>query len=766
MGVLIYQPYHDQQTLSQFRESLRADNRHKELMKFMKSQAVGSSASYNRYMDVMHSELENTRNQIAQSQKAMQDTIDKNTWDLIDDMEKNTMDIVASMEKNTLDIVASNEAIDRTLNLGFENLDNSLHDIHSSIDSLAADFRIGISELIEQQRITNLLNENIAELLKIPDSEKERFNYLENGLKHYKNGLFEDSLSNLLYVEKIRKEKVGKEDNYFVLYNIGLIYLLNYELFDSEKSAKYFEQAAKYAEAESYEESAKLANILEGKQAEERLSENIKSAGEMKKIASESYYYAAFALYLLGRFDKSIAYCKKAVELNPNFLEAQFQEAKSLSANNNPEIAAEVLEPVIRKEPEYSIKTSVDGDLFPKNEIKGLLLKLTTEYVNKAKNLLNKLKIDKENIDNKFQIDNHQYTHPLKKQIEEVQDIINRNTYIDSVEAIQKIKSIKQQEIIEDYRNFKKNLFNLENDIECVKKEHQNWWYNNSEEKNKTKNSMLEISKLFENGKKEAFVLMDNFKFWLAELLNFYGKGHTSCVDSVCFSPDGRYIVSGSRDKTIKLWDSKTGKEVPDFYGKGHTSCVDSVCFSPDGRYIVSGSLDKTIKLWDSKTGKEVPDFYGKGHTGYLKSVCFSPDGRYIVSGSSDKTIKLWDSKTGKEVPDFYGKGHTDDVNSVCFSPDGRYIVSGSRDKTIKLWYANFNIKSFSNMLIEKRKRKTKERLEKERLEKIKKERIEKEKLERQKQYRLQNNLCLECGKKLSLWDKISGKEICKSCRN
>ena len=74
--------------------------------------------------------------------------------------------------------------------------------------------------------------------------------------------------------------------------------------------------------------------------------------------------------------------------------------------------------------------------------------------------------------------------------------------------------------------------------------------------------------------------------------------GHTAGVNSVAFSSDGQRIVSGSRDKTLKIWDANTGKELQTL--KGHTSYVYSVAFSPDGQRIVSGSFDKTLKIWDA----------------------------------------------------------------------------------------------------------------------------------------------------------------------
>jgi WD40 repeat protein len=175
-------------------------------------------------------------------------------------------------------------------------------------------------------------------------------------------------------------------------------------------------------------------------------------------------------------------------------------------------------------------------------------------------------------------------------------------------------------------------------------------------------------------------------KFWDADTgreINTFSV-YTLMVNSIAFSPDGRQVLSGSDTNTrIKLWDANTGKEIGTF--SGHIENISSVTFSPDGRQVLSGSSDKTIKLWDINTGREIRTL--NGHTRRVNTVTFSPDGKQILSGSYDETIKLWDANTGKEIRTFYG--HTGSVNSVVFSPDGRQILSGSGDNTMKLWDAN-----------------------------------------------------------------------------
>lgn len=204
-------------------------------------------------------------------------------------------------------------------------------------------------------------------------------------------------------------------------------------------------------------------------------------------------------------------------------------------------------------------------------------------------------------------------------------------------------------------------------------------------------------------------------------------RGHNEGVASVAISPDGKQILTGSRDKTIRLWSIAAAKEVRKM--EGPRDQVSAISFAGNGQHALSGSGDGVIALWDLATEKQlwqsegviVPSFrcaaitknqntvvtggsYGsnadlsawetgpppavktrfRGHTANVNCLALSQDESRLISGSSDKTVRLWDFKDGREIRRF--DGHSAMINGVSFSPDGTQAVSASDDGTIRLW--------------------------------------------------------------------------------
>ncbi len=157
---------------------------------------------------------------------------------------------------------------------------------------------------------------------------------------------------------------------------------------------------------------------------------------------------------------------------------------------------------------------------------------------------------------------------------------------------------------------------------------------------------------------------------------------HQDAVNCVAFSPDGKTVLTGSDDKTARLWNAATGKPIgPPL---AHQDAVNCVAFSPDGKTVLTGGADKTARLWNSATGKPIGS--PLAHQGAVESVAFSPDGKTVLTGSDERTARLWDAATGKPIGS--PLAHQDWVSAVAFSPGGKAVLTGSHDSTARLWDA------------------------------------------------------------------------------
>ncbi|MBD2388799.1 WD40 repeat domain-containing protein [Cylindrospermum sp. FACHB-282] len=199
--------------------------------------------------------------------------------------------------------------------------------------------------------------------------------------------------------------------------------------------------------------------------------------------------------------------------------------------------------------------------------------------------------------------------------------------------------------------------------------------------------------------------------------------GHSGKVTSVGISSDGEVLVSGSADKTINVWNLKTGKLIRTLTGNlgevssvavssngnflavgscehpqsnvkvwhlktgkllhtllGHQKPVNVVAISPDGQILASGS--HKIKIWNLHKGDRICTLW---HTSAVHAIAISTDGTILASGSSDTKLRLWNPHTGDPLRTL--TGHTGEVKSIAISPDGKILVSASTDKTIKIWH-------------------------------------------------------------------------------
>jgi len=162
--------------------------------------------------------------------------------------------------------------------------------------------------------------------------------------------------------------------------------------------------------------------------------------------------------------------------------------------------------------------------------------------------------------------------------------------------------------------------------------------------------------------------------------------GHSHFVSDVVISSDGQFALSGSWDRTLRLWDINTGATARRF--TGHQGDVMSVAFSADNRQIVSASRDKTIKLWNTLAECKYT-ITEDSHTEWVSSVRFSPStsNPVIVSAGWDKKVKVWNLHNCKLRTDHIG--HSGYVNAVTVSPDGSLCASGGKDNHVMLWDLN-----------------------------------------------------------------------------
>jgi WD40 repeat protein len=185
----------------------------------------------------------------------------------------------------------------------------------------------------------------------------------------------------------------------------------------------------------------------------------------------------------------------------------------------------------------------------------------------------------------------------------------------------------------------------------------------------------------------------------------------------VAWSADGRRVLTGGDDGTLRLWDAGTGRELVRCLG--HQGRVWGVVISADGRRALSGGADKTVRLWDLASGQELCRC--TGHTGLVRGVALAPDGQRALScASGEMALRLWDLR-GAPAPGWRGllgvlfagpaplsaagvaalapgrtvvidkpvrllEGHTAGVQCVAFTPDGRRALSGGHDRTVRVW--------------------------------------------------------------------------------
>jgi len=163
------------------------------------------------------------------------------------------------------------------------------------------------------------------------------------------------------------------------------------------------------------------------------------------------------------------------------------------------------------------------------------------------------------------------------------------------------------------------------------------------------------------------------------KILDTY-REHADAVTAVAFVPGGTRFVSGSRDKTVRLWDVKTPEKSLTTW-TGHQSAVGGVAISSDGRMVVSGCGAGVIKFWDLRhRGKALDSI--NWHRSAIRTLAISPDNKVLASGGEDKAVKLWDLASHRQLGSFQ---FDDVIRLVSFSSDGNNLAVITGNGTLRL---------------------------------------------------------------------------------
>lgn len=185
-------------------------------------------------------------------------------------------------------------------------------------------------------------------------------------------------------------------------------------------------------------------------------------------------------------------------------------------------------------------------------------------------------------------------------------------------------------------------------------------------------------------------------------ILEIETGGHQAVINDVIFTTDGKYLVSAADDKTVRVWNARTGETVRVLRGEigdGSAGQIYAAALSPDNSLLAVGGMMATftgnnheevgrIRLIDFRTGDVLALL--TGHTNVINALAFSPDGRRLISGSADNTARIWDVSTAltglrNPVRAIVLEGHTEPIFAVAFAPDGGTVVTGSLDDTLIL---------------------------------------------------------------------------------
>jgi WD40 repeat protein len=192
---------------------------------------------------------------------------------------------------------------------------------------------------------------------------------------------------------------------------------------------------------------------------------------------------------------------------------------------------------------------------------------------------------------------------------------------------------------------------------------------------------LLQASEAFRQARWQLPYQGPHFPEHVARVFGNLRLRHGNEILAVAFSPDGKWLATAGRDRSVKIWDMGNGHELLAY--PGHDHYVRAVAFSPDGKWIASAGGDKDVRLWEPQTGKDIRILKGSGN--YVTAMAVSPDGKYLFASCDDRSLQIYDANSGevKRSVDFKLFGG---LRGLAFSPDGTRLGTGAEVGQVRLW--------------------------------------------------------------------------------
>ena len=484
--------------------------------------------------------------------------------------------------------------------------------VAQGIAQLKADFIPLLGDAIWRLELQQATSSEILEELRLAEFEREARAYRTRAEHAYLNGWYPEALNDFLAAES------RNYPDYAVLRSIANIYL--YHVIDLPQALEYFSKAAKYARPVD------------------------------TRQAAEAHFFAALVCSVQQHPEDALTHLQAALELQPQFAEAQYQFAAVAATLGKIPEAIHALEQAIHDDARYYERAKNDA-MFDcvRAEVQALLERLVQPVQTNVAQV-------KQNAE---QLQGYVIVEEEKQKLAQAFRSLEQPspTYREQLQKLERVKEL-QHELAHLHERFDKHYAIDPRDY------------------------VRSIAFSHDGQTLAAGFLNGGVQLWEVDSMQQRHAflGHYASVNSVAFSPNDLLLATASRDRDIKLWEPSSGAEIQKLCG--HTAEVRAVAFSPDGQWLVSGSHDTTIRIWRAATGHEVETL--RGHQRPVTSVVFSPDGQWLASGSWDHTIRLWDLQNGKPAKILHG--HRIGVASLTISPDGRWLASGSEKGEVKLW--------------------------------------------------------------------------------